>query len=92
MVRVLRNAAWNVVGTVLPMMAGLFSVPILLNGLGDARLGIFSLALGLVGFAGIFDFGLGRALTQTVAREVGKGNSEEGIAELVRKTLRERKI
>lgn len=87
MPRVVHNAAWNVIGTVLPMVAGLISVPMLLRGLGDARLGIFSLALGLIGFAGIFDLGLGRALTQTVARETGLGCSPDALAELVRKAL-----
>lgn len=87
MPRIALNAVWNVIGTVLPMVAGLLSVPMLLRGLGDARLGVFSLALGLIGFAGIFDLGLGRALTQTVARETGLGSAPDALAELVRKAL-----
>lgn len=81
------NAVWNLFGVLLPILAGLVAVPMLLHGLGAARLGIFSLALGLLGFAGVFDLGLGRALTKTVASELGKGSTLEAIADLVRRGL-----
>lgn len=82
-----RNAVWNVVGVILPSAAGLLAMPLLLHGLGVARLGVFTLALGLIGFSGIFDLGLGRALTQIVASELGGGASQRQLAGLVRKAL-----
>ena len=85
--RVAINAVWNLFGVGLPILAGIMAVPMLLHGLGSARLGVFSLALGLFGFSGLFDFGLGRALTQTVASEQGKGSSLAAIAGLVRQGL-----
>jgi len=85
--QVAKNAAWNILGVGLPILAGLLAVPLLLHGLGQARFGVFSLALGLFGFAGIFDLGLGRALTQTVATELGKGSPQSAIAGLARKAL-----
>jgi len=85
--QVAKNAAWNILGVGLPILAGLLAVPLLLHGLGQARFGVFSLALGLFGFAGIFDLGLGRALTQTVASELGKGSPQAAIAGLARKAL-----
>lgn len=86
-IRVAKNAGWNLVGVSLPLLAGLIAVPLLLHGLGQAKLGVFSLALGLFGFAGVFDLGLGRALTQTIASEQGKGASLPAIAGLVRRGL-----
>ena len=86
-IRVAKNAGWNLIGVSLPLLAGLLAVPLLLHGLGQAKLGVFSLALGLFGFAGVFDLGLGRALTQTIASEQGKGSSLPAIARLVRRGL-----
>lgn len=85
--RVAKNAGWNLIGVSLPLLAGLIAVPLLLHSLGQAKLGVFSLALGLFGFAGVFDLGLGRALTQTIASEQGKGASQPAIAGLVRQGL-----
>ncbi|CDH45678.1 flippase [Candidatus Contendibacter odensensis] len=86
-IRVGYNAFWNVLGSTLPLLAGVAAVPLLLHGLGNARLGVFTLAIGLIGFSGIFDLGLGRALTQMVASEQGKGTSSGAIAGLIRKAL-----
>ncbi len=45
------NAFWNVLGSTLPLLAGVVAIPLLLHGLGNTRLGIFTLALGLIGFS-----------------------------------------
>lgn len=82
-----RNAAINVVGNIIPMLAALVAMPMLLNGLGAPRMGLFALALGLFGFAGIFDLGLGRALTRTVAHHAQDGVAPERIAPLLRSGL-----
>ncbi len=81
------NVLWNILGSTLPLIAGVVAVPLLLHGMGDARLGVFTLALGLIGFSGLFDLGLGRALTQMVASEQGKGTPSGAIAGLARKAL-----
>ncbi len=70
-----------------PLLAGLVAIPLLLHSLGNARLGVFTLAVGLIGFSGIFDLGLGRALTQMMASEQGKGTASGAIAGLTRKAL-----
>lgn len=62
---------------------GLVALPILLHVLGAARLGVFTLALGLIGFSGLFDLGLSRALTQTVSSGLGLGRSRARVAALV---------
>ncbi len=81
------NAALNVLGVVLPTLVGILAVPMLLHNLGADRLGIFTLALGIIGFAGVFDLGLGRALTQSVATAAGQGRTIVVIAQHVRNTL-----
>lgn len=81
--RVAGNAAWNVGGQLVSLGVGLLALPMLLHELGAARLGVFTLALGLIGFSGLFDLGLGRALTQTVSSALGQGRSSAHVAALV---------
>lgn len=78
-----RNAALNAAGAILPAVAGVASAPILLSNLGTERLGLFTLALGVIGFAGIFDLGLSRALTQTISRATGRGAPFSSVSRLV---------
>jgi O-antigen/teichoic acid export membrane protein len=71
-----RNTVWNIIGSVAPMAVAVFCIPILIRGLGKERFGVLTLAWALIGYASLFDLGLGRALTQLVARKLGAG--EEG--------------
>ncbi len=68
---VARGAAWNIAGRILPLVVALAATPLLVASLGLARWGIFALALSLVGMFGIFDLGIGRALTRVVAGRLG---------------------
>ena len=81
--KVAHNALWNVGGQLVSLGVGLVALPILLHALGAARLGVFTLALGLIGFSGLFDLGLSRALTQTVSSSLGMGRSRAQVAALV---------
>ncbi len=81
--KVAHNALWNVGGQLVTLGVGLVALPILLHALGAARLGVFTLALGLIGFSGLFDLGLSRALTQTVSSSLGQGRSRGQVAALV---------
>lgn len=56
-----------------PMVVALFAIPLLVEGMGKDRFGLLTLIWMLVGYLGVFDFGLGRALTQTVAQRLGEG-------------------
>jgi O-antigen/teichoic acid export membrane protein len=49
-------------------------VPPLIARLGNERFGLLALAWGLIGYAGALDLGIGRALTQWVARLRGEGD------------------
>jgi O-antigen/teichoic acid export membrane protein len=86
--RVSRNVAWNVVGTGMALVVGLVGFAVLLQTLGTARLGIFTLAIGLIGFTGLLDLGLGRGLTRKVAHDLGHGRPPEQVAAFVVHVLR----
>ena len=71
--RVLANAGWNLLGTVLPLVVAVVAVPFLLHRIGAERLGLLSLAWVLIGYFSLFDLGLGRALTKMVALHAEPG-------------------
>jgi O-antigen/teichoic acid export membrane protein len=63
-----RNTLWNLLGNGAPLIVAVFSIPILIAHLGKDRFGILALAWTLIGYASLFDLGLGRALTQIAAK------------------------
>src|SRR6266403_1890350 len=72
-----RNTIWNLIGNGAPMVVAVFCIPILIRGLGKERFGVLTLAWALIGYASLFDLGLGRALTQLVAKKLGRGEDHE---------------
>ena len=87
-IQVARNAVWNVAGTLSAVVVGLLALPVLLHAMGAARLGVFTLALGLIGFSGLLDLGVGRALTQSISSALGRGRPRGAVAALVWHVLR----
>src|SRR5271154_4799860 len=72
-----RNTVWNLIGNGAPLIVAVFSIPISIHGLGKERFGVLTLAWALIGYASLFDIGLGRALTQLVAKKLGSGEAHE---------------
>jgi O-antigen/teichoic acid export membrane protein len=70
----LSHVAWNLGGLAFPLGIAVLTIPHLIDNLGQERFGLLALAWGLIGYAGTLDLGLGRALTQMVARLRGEGN------------------
>lgn len=68
------HIGWNLGGLILPLMVAALTVPGLIERLGHERFGLLALAWGLIGYAGALDLGLGRALTQRVAKLRGENN------------------
>lgn len=68
-----RNIVWNQAGYLVPVLVALGAVPVLVDALGSARFGVLTLIWAVVGYFTLFDFGLGRALTQHFAAEGGSG-------------------
>jgi O-antigen/teichoic acid export membrane protein len=73
-----RNTLWNLAGAGLPLLIGIVTIPYLITILGIEAFGVLTLIWALIGYFSLFDFGLGRALTQQVA----KARSEGLLAEL----------
>lgn len=63
----LANTAWNLAGLGVPILAAIVAMPLLIDGLGDARFGILALGWMVTGYFALFDFGVGRATTRSMA-------------------------
>ncbi|MFC7539101.1 flippase [Siccirubricoccus deserti] len=68
---------WNALGRGLPLLLALVLTPVLVHQLGLERWGLFTLALAMVGVFGVFDFGVGQALTRALAERIGAGRAAE---------------
>ncbi len=71
------NTAFNLAGRILPALVALVCLPPLLRQLGPDRFGLLNLAWVAAGYFSVFDFGLGRALTQAVAERRALGRDDE---------------
>ena len=69
----LRNMGWNLLGQLAPMLAALISIPLLIRHIGDERFGLLAIGWMLIGYFSVFDLGLGRALTQSIAARRARG-------------------
>lgn len=63
----LTNTAWNLAGLGTPILAAIVAMPLLISQLGDARFGILALGWMVTGYFALFDFGVGRATTRSMA-------------------------
>jgi O-antigen/teichoic acid export membrane protein len=75
--RVVANAGWNLTGNVLPLLAAAAAMPYLAQRLGIDRFGLLTLGWVLIGYFGLFDLGLGRALTKLVAERAGSPSAAD---------------
>lgn len=81
-----RNTLWNLAGTGLPLLLGAVVIPYLIDNVGVEAFGILTLIWVLIGYFSLFDFGLGRALTQQVASSLA-ANQEGQVPQLVKSGL-----
>ncbi|MBV5328190.1 MAG: flippase [Chlorobium sp.] len=72
-----RNTLWNLFGSGAPFLLGVVTIPYLLRHAGVEAFGILTLIWALIGYFSLFDFGLGRALTQQIAANRASGQIEE---------------
>lgn len=84
---VTRNVAWSLFGQGAPLLAAVVCMPLLADRLGLPRLGLLTLAWGLIGYFGLFDLGIGRALTKTVAERLAADPVDPSIGGVVRTGL-----
>lgn len=62
-----KNSLWNVLGLVVPSLVAIPAMAVMSRALGVEKFGIFMLAFSILGYAGIFDGGLTRAVIRSVA-------------------------
>lgn len=72
-----RNTGFSLAGQAVTLIVAFFAVPLLVDGLGTARFGVLALAWVVVGYAQVFDLGIGRALTKVTAEKLGAGREGE---------------
>lgn len=75
--RLPRNAALNLLGQGLPLVAGLITIPLLIDALGTDRFGILALGWTIVGYFSLFDLGFSRAMTHLISRALARGDAGE---------------
>ena len=64
-------------GMALPLVLAVVAMPPLVRGLGPERFGILGLAWAAIGYFGLFELGLSRALTQAVAHRLGVNRNDD---------------
>ncbi len=78
--RIIRYSFYNLLGLGLPLLVAVFSIPVLIRELGEARFGLLTLIWAIVSYLSLFDLGLGRALTQQLAVVLEGKNRERAGA------------
>lgn len=81
-----RYSTWNLAGAGLPLLLGVATMPYLIQQMGTEAFGILTLVWALIGYFSLFDFGLGRALTQQISHCIGTGQPA-GVPYLIRTGL-----
>ena len=76
------NTAWNLLGALLPLPVILLCVPPLVAALGIERFGVLGLAWMVLGYFGMFDFGLAQSTTRFVSTATARGE-QRGVRGLV---------
>lgn len=72
-----RNTGFSLAGQAATVTMAVLAVPLLVDGLGTARFGVLTLAWVVIGYAQVFDLGIGRALTKMTAERLGSGREAE---------------
>lgn len=78
--------SFALLGNLLPLLVAMAAVPLLVQRLDLERFGLVTIIWAFVGYLGILDLGLGRALTYAVARRIGREGAAR-IPALVRRGM-----
>jgi O-antigen/teichoic acid export membrane protein len=62
-----KHTAYNIAGALLPLSATILTMPPFLRLVGEARYGVLAILWTLLGYFGLFDMGIGRAVSNKIA-------------------------
>ena len=63
----LRNSGYNLAASLVPIALSLLTIPAYIHALGDARYGVTVIFAAMLGYFGVLDLGLSRAVAQRIA-------------------------
>lgn len=72
-----RNTIWNLAGAGVPLIFASFCIPFVIGRIGVERFGVLTIVWVLIGYFSLFDFGLGRALTQRISSALARDEKHE---------------
>lgn len=81
--RITVNTGWNLAGIVIPLVLGLATIPVFLEVMGKERFALLTIIWVLVGYFGLFDLGISRALTRAIAARLEGGRTSDEIRLLI---------
>ncbi|NMV41885.1 flippase [Ralstonia insidiosa] len=73
---ILRHTTFNLIGLGAPLLVAVVTIPALIHALGPDRFGLLTMVWAVVSYFGLFDLGLGRALTQQLSLTFARGDDE----------------
>ena len=82
-----QNIIWNFLGGTLPLLVGVIVFPLIIQQYGIERFGLLAIAWSLVGYFGLFDMGLSRALTQMVSNKLSQNTQSEEVVTIIQTAL-----
>lgn len=71
------NTLWNLLGTGLPIILALITIPVLINSIGTARFGAFAIAWTVLSYFGLLDLGIGRSTIKFMSEAFENGRTAE---------------
>lgn len=71
-----RNTLINLIGQITPLLVAVFTIPLVVAGLGTEGFGLLAIAWVVLGYFTLFDLGLGRATTKYVAEAMGNDGQD----------------
>ena len=78
--QLIHASLWNLLGQGLPLVVAVASIPALIHYIGLERFGFIALAWVLIGYASLFDLGMGRAVIRTVSAYLARGDAPGALA------------
>ena len=79
----IKNILLNFFGYSIPFLVALITIPIIIRGLGTERLAVLTLIWAIINYFNLFDFGLSRALTYKLAKDLSRQGEEKESSILV---------